>query len=482
VAVTIPGGATIGTPNITLSLGTGDVLHLAQQIGALLATVQGTTFGQDLFFDSVDGSSPLPSGPGVSSPSASELVIANTSPLAASIPGGWTYVVQTGPAPATLTGTNVDLIPGTVGGVFNVSGNSTVAPNGGNNTVEATGTYLLSFGPGSNLIIADGVGTIATDGASTVVSSGNNVIDADGIGDVISAAVGNSTIQGVGSNNTVIGGSGSLTLNITGTGNVIQPNGAMLVGTVGGSNNLVYPGTASVDVTVTGSNDSVVGSSAPTTITASGNDVVFGGGGALTFVGTGTGTSTILGGGSPALVTAGDGGVVFSANGGTMATVIGGSGQNIMFGGSGSSIIFNSASPIGGFMIAGSGNETLNASGAGGAVTFGGSGGGGAESLVGSQQGDVFFVDNGSDTMTGNGGNDTFSFIQSNTDGGKDFITDFNSNDALFLTGYDSTASAFSTSSSGLTLTLSDHTSITFTNLTDQSQLNGHYMYVKPSA
>ena len=65
-------------------------------------------------------------------------------------------------APVTLTGTNVDLIPGTVGGVFNVSGNSTVAPNGGNNTVDASGTYLLSFGPGSNVIIADGVGTIAT--------------------------------------------------------------------------------------------------------------------------------------------------------------------------------------------------------------------------------------------------------------------------------------------------------------------------------
>ena len=40
MAVTIPGGPTTTSPNITLSLGTGDVLHLAQQIGALLATVQ----------------------------------------------------------------------------------------------------------------------------------------------------------------------------------------------------------------------------------------------------------------------------------------------------------------------------------------------------------------------------------------------------------------------------------------------------------
>ncbi len=59
MAVTIPGGPTTGTPNITLSLGTGDVLHLAQQIGALLATVQGAG---NLFFDSVDG--PLAVRPG----------------------------------------------------------------------------------------------------------------------------------------------------------------------------------------------------------------------------------------------------------------------------------------------------------------------------------------------------------------------------------------------------------------------------------
>jgi hypothetical protein len=279
VAVTIPGGQTTGSPNITLSLGTGDILHLAQQIGALLATVQGAG---GLTFDSVDGAGSQ--GPGVSSPSASELIIANTSPLAASIPGGWTYVVQTGPAPATLTGTNVDLIPGTVGGVFNVSGNSTVAANGGNNTVNATGTYLLSFGPGNDFINASGVGTIATSdaGAGTVVATGANLIESFGTGDLINAVIGSNTVDGAGSNSTITGASGDLTINITGTGEVIQPNGAALTGTLGGSGNLIYPGTSSVDVTITGSNDTLVGSSGPTTVDAVGSGVIFGGTGALT--------------------------------------------------------------------------------------------------------------------------------------------------------------------------------------------------------
>ena len=38
-SVTVP-GTTPGTP-VTVALGTGDVLHLAQQISALLSSVQG---------------------------------------------------------------------------------------------------------------------------------------------------------------------------------------------------------------------------------------------------------------------------------------------------------------------------------------------------------------------------------------------------------------------------------------------------------
>src|SRR3569833_771616 len=105
MAVTIPGGPTTTSPNITLSLGTGDVLHLAQQIGALLHTVQAAG---NLSFDSVAGAG-LPAGPSLSAPGASELVIGNSAPLNATIPGGWSYVFTNGTAPVTLTGSNVDL-------------------------------------------------------------------------------------------------------------------------------------------------------------------------------------------------------------------------------------------------------------------------------------------------------------------------------------------------------------------------------------
>ena len=39
----------------------------------------------------------------------------------------------------------------------------------------------------------------------------------------------------------------------------------------------------------------------------------------------------------------------------------------------------------------------------------------------------------------------------------------------------------FATGSNGLTMTLSDSTTITFSNLTDQSQLNGHYLFTPKS-
>ena len=70
-------------------------------------------------------------------------------PTAATIPTGWDVVVNTGVAGSTLAGSNTDIIGGTAGGTYIVGGNSTVAAQGGQNTVSASGTYVLSFGPGT---------------------------------------------------------------------------------------------------------------------------------------------------------------------------------------------------------------------------------------------------------------------------------------------------------------------------------------------
>jgi hypothetical protein len=74
-------------------------------------------------------------------------------------------------------------------------------------------------------------------------------------------------------------------------------------------------------------------------------------------------------------------------------------------------------------------------------------------------------------------------FFASGTDGAHDTITDFTSGDSLYLLGYASSQSASSlqnaatVSPAGVTLTLSDQTTITFTDLSSVSSLNGHILY-----
>jgi len=191
--VTVPGSATPGTPNITVAPGTGDVLQLAAQIGALLATVQGA--GQ-LNVTSVTGTGGAilqPAGAG----STTELVFNPLTATGASIPSGWNYVVNVGAAGSTLSGADTAIIgAATSAGTYFVSGNSTVAAEGGNNTVSAGGNYLLSFGTGNNLVFAAGTGVIATDvGASTIVaSSGYNVIEPGGTHDLVVALSGTTSM------------------------------------------------------------------------------------------------------------------------------------------------------------------------------------------------------------------------------------------------------------------------------------------------
>jgi Ca2+-binding RTX toxin-like protein len=103
--------------------------------------------------------------------------------------------------------------------------------------------------------------------------------------------------------------------------------------------------------------------------------------------------------------------------------------------------------------------------------------------MIGGSGADTMIGGSGGDTMTGGGGANVFAFFASATDGAQVFITDFNASDSVDLGGYDPAQSAISiqdaatVSSAGVTLTLSDQTTITFAGLTSASALNGHILY-----
>jgi Ca2+-binding RTX toxin-like protein len=103
--------------------------------------------------------------------------------------------------------------------------------------------------------------------------------------------------------------------------------------------------------------------------------------------------------------------------------------------------------------------------------------------MLGGSGSDQLFAGAGSDTLTGGAGSDIFAFFNSTTIGKANVITDFSSQDSLYVIGYDSTSSASAlqnaavVSAAGVTITLSDNTSITFSNLTSASQLDGKILY-----
>jgi hypothetical protein len=85
--------------------------------------------------------------------------------------------------------------------------------------------------------------------------------------------------------------------------------------------------------------------------------------------------------------------------------------------------------------------------------------------------------------MTGGLGSNDFAFFKQAAGGAKDVVTDFNSGDAVFIEGYSPTVSAATllqnatVGAGGVTLTLSDGTSVTFSNLTSTAALAGKIQY-----
>ncbi len=220
----------------------------------------------------------------------------------------------------------------------------------------------------------------------------------------------------------------------TGDGNdrIYALAGDVTVGAGGGHNTIVL-GSGTALVKVTGQDRIEAGSGAATIDAAAGQANITGGGGVLTFLG-GAIASTVFGGSGAVSATGGSGGGVFAG---------GSDGGNLLQGGSGAVTLFGGGTSCG---------------------TLG-------DSLIGGSAADLLVAGAGNTTLTGGAGADTFTLLHDNG-GGRDLITDFTLGvDRLVLSGYDDNEFAKDlktahTVPGGASITLSDHTVLTFANLT----------------
>jgi len=282
------------------------------------------------------------------------------------------------------------------------------------------------------------------------------------------------------------------TVTSTGVGDTIVGAGASgspaatVFGT--GSQALVFGGAGPMELILAGSGDKVIGGSGAETIFGAASGLYFLGSSSSLFVGNSSSSSTIVGttgnelvfggAGAQERVFANNSALVFAAGSGDAATVVGGSDVSTLFGSAGSAITYFGVE-AGAVYAAGSGNETLSAAGSGsGSIIFGGQDPAGGDSLVGASGNDALLAGSGADTLSaGGGGGDHFVFIKGAA-GGVDVIQDFQASDALLLFGYGANAGANALASATVsggatTIALSDNTRITFQGVSDPGSI--HY-------
>jgi Ca2+-binding RTX toxin-like protein len=321
-----------------------------------------------------------------------------------------------GPAMMVLTGPGAVTVPAGTGTLVDISARHDVIFGGAAPSqlvVSGLGgiTYFANTGSGT-VIAGGGNNTILVGGPAGEHGPGHGERDDDGWRAERASA------PTVGAH---------LILTSDGNDKIFALSGDVTIG-AGLGHNLIRLGDGTASVSVTGDDTIRAGSGAATVDATTGTALVLGGSGDLTFVG-GSEAATVLGGAGSVSAMGGAGGGLFE--GGT-------AGNNLLQGGDGAVTLFGggsgdhlTASPLAGSMLtAGQGNETL----------------------------------------TGGAGSDVFAFLRS-LGGGHDVIAGFTPGaDALELLGYgrNAFAKALGTASqdaSGTTITLSDHTTLTFVGL-----------------
>jgi Ca2+-binding RTX toxin-like protein len=349
------------------------------------------------------------------------------SKLAAAITAG----VQGGTiqAASDVNGPPPALPPGTTGAFFQEQSGTTFLPPGYTAVVDTSANAIIfgSGDPNESVLIGAGDPTFIAQGAEgsgTVVAGGGDnriVIPA-------SVAGGWSINTGNGDDTVLAQGSGNDTIN------------------AGGGHNAIQLGSGSDIIQTTGDDTVLAGSGSETITATTGSDVIFAGSGTLFFIASGastvfagTGSDTFFGGAGPDEVHGGTGGNNFLFAGTGAATLFGGGdGDQLFAAGSGAQALH-----------AGAGNETL----------FGGF----------SSGQDSFFGGTGNASITAGSGTNLFVFTDGDS-GGADTIQGFQSGrDLVDLQSYGHNAVRDALRSQTVvggtsTITLSDHTVITFAN------------------
>lgn len=403
---------------------------------------------------------------------------------------------------------NQSVLGGTVGGTFVGTGADTLALGGGNNLFVSTVPGLFEnpdfvvAGSGNDTLFDSNGGTL--DGGA-----GNNILRATGdtVGtsfissgtDLIIGGGGTDYASVSGANSTLFGGTGNMNVTVSGAGDTIAGMGAAVLnvslagshdvalgGTAGGAFTVVDNGTsdtvnaqgaANAVATIGGSNGWFYGGSGAATVTAASTSaVVVGGTGSLAFIGNGSGATVVGALGGNTSVAGSSGGLQVSGRTGN-TTISGGTGAVTLFGGSGSNVTFTDTAHQGLLYLAGTGNETLDASGSNGNDSLFGGTQPGANLLMKAGSGnDTITAGPGNDTLVAGSGKDLFVFFNGAA-GGQDFINGLTSNDTVALAGYSLSSLTSSLQNAqvtgqGVKITLSDNTSITFSGLSSLTGQN----------
>jgi Ca2+-binding RTX toxin-like protein len=364
----------------------------------------------------------------------------------------------------------------------------TMLPKGFDYVVDEARSAIIygSGDPGQTVLAGAGNLTFvdAAGGGSIITGGGDNqilIMPSDTGGWQISTGGGNDSIRALGS------GADSIA--------------------AGGGRNLIQLGSGSSSIVTTGA-DTILAGSGSETITAMGSgvdspvahsghhgrhgrghhdreggggrtvpspsDVVYGGSSQLVFIGAGaatvfggSGSDTVIGDHGSELLYGGTGGNNFLQAGDGAATLFGGGSGDQLYAGGGQSQELH----------AGAGNETLFGGFASGNDTF--YGGAGSDQIYGGFGNDTFVAGIGSATVTASPfSSNVFDFVKA-TGGGTEVVTGLTdaSQVHIALSGYGAHAISQALASqsfdgSGVTITLSDNTKVTFQNITGLTAQN----------